>query len=81
MPLRRGGGKNERKVSEHRAEEARRREAEARNKLKELCKLPVNQRPAEYTGMLRAQEGILKQAIAASRKSEEHSRQPKGGKK
>ena len=78
---RKGSQKNEQKVNAERAHAARRAEAIARARLQAIRSLAIGERTPEYAKLLRLQQGILKKAIDARRKSETHSRQDKGGKR
>ena len=76
--MRKGGGRNEQKANEDRVRAALDREQEARSDLEALESLAVNARPSDYRERLKELRGILKQAVQGRKKSETHSRKPKG---
>ena len=76
---RKGSQKNERKVNQERYQQAVAQEEKARSDLRELKRLPLFSRPADYDAKLKTLAGMLKRATSARQKSETHSRRGKQG--
>jgi hypothetical protein len=76
-----GSSRNEQKISEFGESDTKRRESEARKKLKAYRSIPVTGRDVNFDETIRRLRGILKRAITDGRKSEAHSRKGKAARR
>jgi hypothetical protein len=72
-----GSSRNEQKISEFGESDTKRRESEARKKLKAYRSIPVTGRDVNFDETI----SILKRAITDGRKSEAHSRKGKAARR
>ena len=77
---RKGSSRNEQKSNVDRVEQAKKREKEAADGLRELLRIPIQQQRVDHAERVRMQRGILKRARQQLKKSETHSRTGKKGK-